>query len=85
MGGPSSSFCTCTLSVDSPGMFFIWGVRSADTDGDGGFGVHDIAEQNWKDRNFVYWGGPGYETHVIEIEIEEGQDRTLVIELKQSP
>ena len=41
------------LAQDSPGMFYTWGVRSADTDAG-----EVITEQGWKDRNFVYYGGP---------------------------
>jgi len=47
------------LSADSPGIFFTWGIRSADTDGSAG-DVQDITQQPWVDRNFVYYGGPDY-------------------------
>jgi hypothetical protein len=47
------------LSADAPGMFYNWGIRSADTDGSAGT-VQDITEQGWQDRTFVYYGGPGY-------------------------
>jgi len=47
------------LSADAPGMFYTWGVRSADTDGSAG-DVQDITAQGWQDRNFVYYGGPDY-------------------------
>ncbi|MEN8006007.1 MAG: FlgD immunoglobulin-like domain containing protein [Candidatus Krumholzibacteriota bacterium] len=52
------------LSADAPGIFFIWAVRSADTDGSAGFGVQNIATQEWQDRNFVYFGGPDYHRKV---------------------
>ncbi|MEN8006008.1 MAG: FlgD immunoglobulin-like domain containing protein [Candidatus Krumholzibacteriota bacterium] len=48
------------LSSDAPGMFYTWGVRSADTDGSAGNGVQAITEQGWRDRNYVYYGGPDY-------------------------
>ncbi len=48
------------LSVDAPGIFYTWGVRSADTDDSAGNGRQLITQQPWQDRNFVYWGGPGY-------------------------
>jgi len=48
------------FSRDSPGIFYTWGVRSADTDNSAGNGVQDITGQGWKDRNFVFMGGPDY-------------------------
>jgi hypothetical protein len=48
------------LSADAPGIFYTWGVRSADTDNSEGNGFEILAEQAWRDRNFVYYGGPGY-------------------------
>ncbi len=48
------------LSDDSPGIFYTWGVRSADTDDSAGNGVQDIMNQGWLDRNFVYFGPPVY-------------------------
>ena len=47
------------LSADAPGMFYTWGVRSADTDGSAG-PAQDLAAQGYLDRNFVYYGGPDY-------------------------
>ncbi len=47
------------LSSDAPGIFYTWGVRSADVDGSAG-DAQDITAQGWLDRNFVYWGGPDY-------------------------
>ncbi len=47
------------LTADAPGIFFTWGVRSADTDGSAGQ-VQVITGQPWRDRNFVYFGGPSY-------------------------
>ncbi len=46
------------LSADAPGIFYTWGVRSADTDGSAGNGIQAIEDQGWKDRNFVLYGGP---------------------------
>jgi hypothetical protein len=48
------------LSADAPGVFYIWGVNSADTDGSAGNGVQDLDTQNYLDRAFVYFGGPDY-------------------------
>ncbi len=48
------------LSADAPGMFYTWGIRSADTDGSAGHGIQAIEEQPFDDRSFVYFGGPGY-------------------------
>jgi len=48
------------LSNDAPGIFFTWGVRSADTDNSAGNGVQIITDQKFFDRNFVYYGGPDY-------------------------
>ncbi len=41
---------------DSPGLFYFWEVRSTDSDDPG-----DIVEQPWRDRNFIYFGGPDYQ------------------------
>ncbi len=49
------------LSADSPGLFYNWSVRSADTDNSAGNGVQDILEQGWQDRSSgAYAGGPDY-------------------------
>ncbi len=48
------------LSHDAPGIFYTWGIRSADTDGSAGNGVQTIGLQGWQDRNFVYMGNPEY-------------------------
>jgi len=48
------------LSDDSPGIFYTWGVRSADTDDSAGNGVQDIMNQGWQNRNFVYFSAPLY-------------------------
>lgn len=47
------------LSSDAPGIYYTWGVRSADTDGSAGE-VQDITQQPWVDRNIYYHGGPEY-------------------------
>ncbi len=48
------------FSATSPGIFYAWDVRSADTDGSAGNGIQNIATQGWLSRNFVYLGGPDY-------------------------
>ena len=40
------------VANDSPGVFYVWGIRSV-------FDVISI-DPVWKDRGFVYYGGPGY-------------------------
>ena len=49
------------LSDDSPGIFYTWAVRSADTDDSAGNGAMVITDEGWADRNFVYYGGPDYQ------------------------
>lgn len=41
------------LSADSPGIFYTWDIRSA-SDPD------ELNLAHWKDRGFIYFGGPGY-------------------------
>ena len=41
------------LSTDAPGIFYIWGVRSATTQ-------VGVAAAGWANRNFVQYGGPDY-------------------------
>ncbi len=48
------------LSADAPGMFYTWAIRSADTDNSAGNGFQDITEQGWRDRSYIYYGGPDY-------------------------
>ena len=48
------------LTADAPGLFYTWGVRSADTDDSAGNGAQVLADQSWQDRNFVYYGFPRY-------------------------
>ena len=55
------------LSADTPGIFYTWGVRSADTDGSAGNGVHVLSQQAWQDRNYVYYGGPEYRRDGYEV------------------
>ncbi len=50
------------LSSDSPGIFWIWNVRSADTDGSAGNGVQIITDQGWRNYNTVGYGGPNYKS-----------------------
>ncbi len=44
-----------TLAPNSPGIFYMWYVRSVDT-GD----PADLDAAMWKSRDYVYYGGPGY-------------------------
>ncbi len=44
----------------APAQFFVWGIRSADTDGSAGNGVQILSEQEFRDRGFWYSGGPWY-------------------------
>ncbi|MDX2474374.1 MAG: hypothetical protein QNL91_11760 [Candidatus Krumholzibacteria bacterium] len=64
------------LTDDSPGVFYTWAVRSADTDGSAGRGVQDINEQPFEDRNSVYFGGPEYrrETNNVSDLMVAGRD-----------
>ncbi|MCB1185197.1 hypothetical protein KDM41_17390 [bacterium] len=48
------------LTGDSPGVFFSWDVRSADTDNSAGNGFQDIEDQGFLGRSFAYYGGPDY-------------------------
>ncbi len=48
------------LSADAPGVFYQWGIASADTDNSAGNGFQDINDQGYQDRTFVYYGGPDY-------------------------
>lgn len=41
------------LTPDSPGMFYTWSIRTA-------VNQEDIENAEWRDRNFVYYGGPDY-------------------------
>jgi len=67
------------LTDDAPGIFYTWGVRSADTDGSAG-GVQDINEQPWRDRNFVYYGGPEFIRHRDDVtdRMNPGRDEVQV-------
>ena len=47
-------------SLDSPGVFYMWGVRSADTDNSAGNGAQAIGEQPFRDRGYIGLGGPEY-------------------------
>ena len=48
------------LTADSPGTFYYWGIRSADTDDSAGNGAQLLADQTFQSRNFIYYGGPDY-------------------------
>ncbi|MFT5232044.1 MAG: hypothetical protein ACI9UK_000186 [Candidatus Krumholzibacteriia bacterium] len=50
------------LDADSPGVFYEWAVRSADTDGSAG-SVQVLADQSWRDRGLTFLGGPDYFRH----------------------
>jgi len=67
------------LTDDAPGIFYTWGVRSADTDGSSG-DVQDITEQHWRDRNFVYYGGPEFFRHRDDVtdRMNPGRDEVQV-------
>jgi len=54
------------LDADSPGVFYQWGIRTADTDGSAGE-VQNIEDQSFNDRNFVYYGGPDYLRNIYEV------------------
>lgn len=43
------------LSADSPGIFYNFGLRSTDSPD-----ATDLANEDWVDRNGVYYGGPDY-------------------------
>ena len=43
------------LDATSPGIFYTWGIRSADVDAG-----EAITDMGWMDRSFVYYGGPDY-------------------------
>jgi len=60
------------IPYDSPGIFYMWSVRSTA----GG----DINTAGWKDRNFVYYGGPNYVRTVNEVSdlIETGATQVQV-------
>ena len=68
------------LSSDAPGIFYTWGVRSADTDDSAGNGVQDITQQGWLDRSFVLWGGPDYSRSGDEVTdlMNAGRDEVQV-------
>ncbi len=67
------------LSHDSPGIFFTWGVRSADSDGSAG-PAQAITAQSWEDRNYVYYGGPDYHRALMDVTelMEQGRDEVQV-------
>ncbi|MCK9995959.1 MAG: hypothetical protein KAH56_06745, partial [Candidatus Krumholzibacteria bacterium] len=69
-----------SLSLNSPGHFFTWGVRSADTDDSAGNGAQVITDQGWLDRNFVYYGGPDYlrSSNVVTDLMNPGRDEVQV-------
>ena len=68
------------LTSDSPGIFYTWAVRSADTDGSAGHGVEVISQQIWQDRNYVYYGGPEYRRDGYEVTdlMRSGRDSVQV-------
>jgi hypothetical protein len=43
------------LSAISPGVFYVWHVRSTDSDNEA-----DIADAGWQDRNYVYYADASY-------------------------
>jgi len=68
------------LSANSPGIFYNYYVRSADTDGSAGNGVQDINDQEWRDRDLIYYGGPEYFRHIDEVTdlMNPGRDEVQV-------
>jgi hypothetical protein len=62
------------------GVYYTWGVRSADTDDSAGFGVQDISTQEFQDRNFVYYGGPLYrrDAQLVTDLVNPGRDELQV-------
>ncbi len=48
------------LSADAPGIFYNWGITSADTDNSAGNGFQTLDTESYRDRSFIYYGGPGY-------------------------
>ena len=69
-----------TLSIDSPGIFYNWGVRSADTDNSAGNGIQALIDQPFVSRGYVYWGGPDYvrETYFLSDLMVAGRDEFQV-------
>jgi len=66
------------MGRDSPGVFFGWDVRSADTDGNAGNGVQDLEEQPWRNRGFLESGGPEYLTYGGDVSDLMNPGRDLV-------
>ncbi len=67
------------LDGDSPGIFYTWGVRSADSDGSAGE-AQVITDHSWEDRNFVYYGGAEYHRALLDVTelMEPGRDEVQV-------
>ncbi len=64
------------LGVDSPGIFYVWSVRSADTDDSAGNGVQNIADQPFESHNYAYSGPGEYfrESYAVADLIVPGRD-----------
>jgi hypothetical protein len=54
------------IANDTPGIFYTWSIRTTA----GG----DINVAGWKDRNFVYYGGPNYlrTVNIVDDLVEPG-------------
>lgn len=61
---------------DDPGIYYFWGVRSADTDNSAGLGAQAITEQPFLNRGYVYDGGPEYvrDTFAVQDLVVPGRD-----------
>jgi hypothetical protein len=68
------------LTADAPGVFYLWGVRSADTDDSAGNGAQAIENMPWLDYNFVLFGGPEYRRHEEDVTdlMNPGRDEVQV-------
>ena len=60
------------IANDTPGIFYTWSIRTTA----GG----DINVAGWKDRNFVYYGGPNYlrTVNIVDDLVETGATQTQV-------
>lgn len=65
------------LDADAPGIFYIWSVRSADTDNSAGNGVQNIETEDFRSHNYALWGPGEYvrETHEVTDLMSAGRDQ----------
>ena len=52
------------FSAESPGMFCLWRIRSTDSSN-----PEDISGEIWRERNILYYGGPG--NCIVECEVSD--------------